>query len=152
MSATDMVYLSALSTLYARDKLLAILFVPRHEQTLHCWFPAYEPELVLDSGGTVLVKPLTEEFAADGIGLIEIGRGAATYKMRACTGVVPLGEGECSSPPCRCVGIKVWLLHGLLFDRFVNAFCDDNWMSPARQGAIDPYSPLPAIVSRLASR
>jgi CelD/BcsL family acetyltransferase involved in cellulose biosynthesis len=106
MSATDKgVFKCALSTLYAGDKLLAIQFSLRHEQTLHCWFPAYEPEFASYSGGTVLVKPLTEEFAADGIGLIDMGRGAATYKMRVCTGVVPLGEGACSSPAVLAKGV-----------------------------------------------
>lgn len=89
----------ALSTLYAGDTLLAIQLSLRYAQTLHCWFPAYDPELAGYSGGTVLMKPLTEQFAADGIELIDMGRGAAPYKLRVCTGIVPLGEGACSNPP-----------------------------------------------------
>jgi CelD/BcsL family acetyltransferase involved in cellulose biosynthesis len=95
----------ALSTLYAGDTLLAIQLSLRFAQTLHCWFPVYDPKLAVYSAGTVLMKPLTEHFAADGVGLIDLGRGAATYKMRICTGSVALGEGACSNPAILAKGL-----------------------------------------------
>ena len=95
----------ALSTLYAGDTLLAILLSLRHAETQHCWFTAYDRNFASYSCGTVLLKFLTEKFAADGIGLIDLGRGAVPYKMRICTGVIPLGEGACSTPPVLANGV-----------------------------------------------
>ncbi|MDQ0582771.1 CelD/BcsL family acetyltransferase involved in cellulose biosynthesis [Streptomyces rishiriensis] len=87
-----------LSVLYAGDQPIAAHFGLRSSTVLACWFPAYEPGFAKFSPGLVLHLRMAESAAAEGIGLLDLGRGAAEYKDALKTGEVPVYEGAWSRP------------------------------------------------------
>lgn len=89
---------AAMSALYAGDKLLASHYGIRSGETLHSWFPVFDPAYAYYQPGLVLLKQIAEYGCQDGLSLIDLGRGTATYKMRFKTAVVQLGEGAVSRP------------------------------------------------------
>ncbi|GAA4784407.1 GNAT family N-acetyltransferase [Streptomyces ziwulingensis] len=82
-----------LSVLYAGRRPVAAHFGLRSTTVLACWFPAYDPEAAKYSPGLVLHLRMAEAAAAEGIGLLDLGRGAAEYKDSLKTGERPVYEG-----------------------------------------------------------
>jgi CelD/BcsL family acetyltransferase involved in cellulose biosynthesis len=98
-----------LSVLYAGDRPVAAHFGLRSSTVLACWFPAYEPELAKYSPGLILHLKMAEAAAAAGIGLLDMGRGAAEYKDALKTGELLVHEGTVIRPG---VGAALhWLGH-----------------------------------------
>ncbi|MFJ8541071.1 GNAT family N-acetyltransferase [Streptomyces sp. NPDC093586] len=87
-----------LSVLYADDRPVAAHFGLRSESVLACWFPAYDPDFAKYSPGLVLHLRMAEAAAAEGIGLLDMGRGAAEYKDSLKTGELPVYEGTATRP------------------------------------------------------
>ncbi|MFJ6982477.1 MULTISPECIES: GNAT family N-acetyltransferase [unclassified Streptomyces] len=87
-----------LSVLYAGGRPIAAHFGLRSSTVLACWFPSYEPEFARFSPGLVLHLRMAEAAAAEGVGLLDLGRGAAEYKDALRTGEVPVYEGAWTRP------------------------------------------------------
>ncbi|WP_442806290.1 GNAT family N-acetyltransferase [Streptomyces sp. NBC_01317] len=87
-----------LSVLYAADRPVAAHFGLRSRTVLSCWFPAYDPEFAKFSPGLILHLRMAEAAAADGIGLLDLGRGAAEYKDALKTGALRVYEGSSVRP------------------------------------------------------
>ncbi|WP_173877699.1 GNAT family N-acetyltransferase [Streptomyces sp. 3214.6] len=87
-----------LSVLYAGERPLAAHFGLRSSTVLACWFPSYDPEFGKFSPGLVLHLRMAESAAAEGIGLLDLGRGAAEYKDSLKTGEIPVFEGAWTRP------------------------------------------------------
>nr|WP_237519095.1 GNAT family N-acetyltransferase [Streptomyces sp. SID5910] len=87
-----------LSVLYAGGRPVAAHFGLRSASVLACWFPAYDPEVAKFSPGLVLHLRMAEAAAAEGIGLLDMGRGAAEYKDSLKTGELPVYEGTATRP------------------------------------------------------
>ncbi|WP_399887422.1 GNAT family N-acetyltransferase [Streptomyces sp. BBFR51] len=82
-----------LSVLYAGGRPVAAHFGLRSAKVLACWFPAYDPDFAKYSPGLVLHLRMAEAAAAEGIGLLDLGRGPAEYKDSLKTGEMPVYEG-----------------------------------------------------------
>jgi CelD/BcsL family acetyltransferase involved in cellulose biosynthesis len=89
---------ASLSTLYAGDKLLALHYGLRSGPSLHSWFPVFDPAYAYYQPGLLLLRKIIETGCQQGLTLIDLGRGTASYKMRFKTSVVRLGEGAVSRP------------------------------------------------------
>ncbi|MFG3286388.1 GNAT family N-acetyltransferase [Streptomyces sp. NPDC048111] len=87
-----------LSVLYAGGRPVAAHFGLRSRTVLACWFPAYDPEFAKYSPGLVLHLRMAEAAAAEGIGMLDLGRGAAEYKDALKTGEIPVYEGASTRP------------------------------------------------------
>ncbi|MFI6038719.1 GNAT family N-acetyltransferase [Streptomyces sp. NPDC051315] len=87
-----------LSVLYAGERPIAAHFGLRSATVLACWFPAYDPEFSKYSPGLVLHLRMAEASAAEGVGLLDLGRGAAEYKDSLKTGELPVYEGAWTRP------------------------------------------------------
>ncbi|MET9820349.1 MULTISPECIES: GNAT family N-acetyltransferase [Streptomyces] len=82
-----------LSVLWAGSRPVAAHFGLRSATVLACWFPAYDPDFARYSPGLVLHLRMAEAAAAEGVGLLDMGRGAAEYKDSLKTGELPVYEG-----------------------------------------------------------
>ncbi|MBZ6288738.1 GNAT family N-acetyltransferase [Streptomyces olivaceus] len=87
-----------LSVLYAGSRPVAAHFGLRSGTVLACWFPAYDTEFGKYSPGLVLHLRMAEAAAAEGIGLLDMGRGSAEYKDSLKTGELPVYEGAVTRP------------------------------------------------------
>ncbi|MEV5015992.1 GNAT family N-acetyltransferase [Streptomyces sp. NPDC053780] len=87
-----------LSVLYAGGRPVAAHFGLRSATVLACWFPAYDPDFAKYSPGLVLHLRMAEAAAAEGIGLLDMGRGPAEYKDSLKTGELPVYEGAATRP------------------------------------------------------
>ncbi|MEU0226730.1 GNAT family N-acetyltransferase [Streptomyces sp. NPDC006284] len=87
-----------LSVLYAGGRPVAAHFGLRSATVLACWFPAYDPSFAKYSPGLVLHLRMAEAAAAGGIGMLDLGRGAAEYKDALRTGGMPVYEGAATRP------------------------------------------------------
>ncbi|WP_053913289.1 GNAT family N-acetyltransferase [Streptomyces sp. SCSIO 75703] len=87
-----------LSVLYAGGRPVAAHFGLRSSTVLACWFPAYDPAYAKFSPGLVLHLRMAEAAAAHGVGLLDLGRGAAEYKDSLKTGELPVYEGAVTRP------------------------------------------------------
>ncbi|MFC7012748.1 GNAT family N-acetyltransferase [Streptomyces viridiviolaceus] len=87
-----------LSVLYAGGRPIAAHFGLRSTTVLACWFPAYDPDFAKYSPGLVLHLRMAEAAAAEGIGMLDMGRGAAEYKDSLKTGELPVYEGAVTRP------------------------------------------------------
>lgn len=99
-----------LSTLYAGDELVAVHYYLRAGSVLHSWFPAYDESHARYSPGRVLLAQTVEAAPALGLELIDLGRGAVTYKLRAMTQSVWLSEGYVDSKRFRGWLRRCWVL------------------------------------------
>ncbi|MCX4823584.1 GNAT family N-acetyltransferase [Streptomyces sp. NBC_01142] len=90
-----------LSVLYAADKPVAAHFGLRSRTVLSCWFPAYDPEFATYSPGLILHLRMAEAAAGEGIGMLDLGRGAAEYKDALKTGELRVHEGSSVRPGAR---------------------------------------------------
>ncbi len=95
-----------LSVLYAGGRPLAAHFGLRSTTVLACWFPAYDPDFAKYSPGLILHLRMAEAAAAEGIGMLDMGRGPAEYKDSLKTGELPVYEGAATRPgrAPRCSG------------------------------------------------
>ena len=75
------------------DRPVAAHFGLRSRTVLSCWFPAYDPEFAKYSPGLILHLRMAEAAAAEGIGMLDLGRGAAEYKDALKTGAIRVYEG-----------------------------------------------------------
>ncbi|NEA89534.1 GNAT family N-acetyltransferase [Streptomyces sp. SID7958] len=87
-----------LSVLYAGGRPVAAHFGLRSATVLACWFPAYDPEFAKYSPGLVLHLRMAEAAAAEGVGLLDMGRGPAEYKDSLKTGELAVYEGAVTRP------------------------------------------------------
>jgi CelD/BcsL family acetyltransferase involved in cellulose biosynthesis len=87
-----------LSVLYAAGRPVAAHFGLRSRTVLSCWFPAYDPEFAKFSPGLILHLRMAEAAAAEGIGMLDLGRGAAEYKDALKTGEMSVYEGAATRP------------------------------------------------------
>src|SRR5690606_7911971 len=87
-----------LSVLYAGGRPVAAHFGLRSATVLACWFPAYDPEFAKYSPGLVLHLRMAEAAAAEGGGLLDMGRGPAEYKDSLKTGELAVYEGAGTRP------------------------------------------------------
>ncbi|MFB9388974.1 GNAT family N-acetyltransferase [Streptomyces coeruleoprunus] len=90
-----------LSVLYVGDAPVAAHFGLRSRTVLSCWFPAYDPAFAKFSPGLVLHLRMAEAAAREGIGVLDLGRGAAEYKDSLKTGESQVHEGVCVLPGVR---------------------------------------------------
>ncbi|MER7814021.1 GNAT family N-acetyltransferase [Streptomyces sp. NPDC096153] len=87
-----------LSVLYAAERPVAAHFGLRSRTVLSCWFPAYDTAYARFSPGLVLHLRMAEAAAAAGIGVLDLGRGAAEYKDALKTGELRVREGSSVRP------------------------------------------------------
>ncbi|WP_149179129.1 GNAT family N-acetyltransferase [Streptomyces sp. TRM49041] len=90
-----------LSVLYVGEQPVAAHFGLRSRTVLSCWFPAYDPAFAKFSPGLILHLRMAEAAAREGIGLLDLGRGAAEYKDSLKTGELRVHEGACTRPGVR---------------------------------------------------
>ncbi|MFJ8619236.1 GNAT family N-acetyltransferase [Streptomyces clavifer] len=87
-----------LSVLYAGDRPVAAHFGLRSRTVLSCWFPAYATGFAKFSPGLILHLSMARAAAGDGIGMLDMGRGAAEYKDGLKTGELTVYEGASVRP------------------------------------------------------
>ncbi|GGW67059.1 hypothetical protein GCM10010381_60050 [Streptomyces xantholiticus] len=90
-----------LSVLYAGNRPVAAHLGLRSSTVLCCWFPAYDPEFAKFSPGLILHLRMAEAAAGEGIGLMDLGRGAAESKDALKTGELRVHEGATLRPGAR---------------------------------------------------
>ncbi|MFG3499488.1 GNAT family N-acetyltransferase [Streptomyces sp. NPDC047928] len=96
-----------LSVLYLGERPIAAHFGLRSPTVLSCWFPAYDPEFAKFSPGLILHLRMAEAAAAEGVRVLDLGRGTAEYKDALKTGELRVHEGACARPGVRA-GLR-WL-------------------------------------------
>jgi CelD/BcsL family acetyltransferase involved in cellulose biosynthesis len=84
----------ALSLLFSGERLVAGHLGLRSRSVWHWWFPAYDPVYATYSPGLVLLLEMARAAADQGVGTVDLGRGADPYKARFATGAVPLAQGR----------------------------------------------------------
>jgi len=82
-----------LSVLHADGRIAAAHFGMRSRDTLHYWFPGYEPDFGTFSPGLVLLLELVKAAAAAGLLRLDFGKGEEPYKRSFCTHEIAVGEG-----------------------------------------------------------
>lgn len=90
----DGAFRGCLSLLYAGDELVAGHFGLRDHGVVPTWFPAYAPSMGRYSPGLLLHLAMARAAAADGVALIDMGRGAKTYKDELKSGEGTVAEGR----------------------------------------------------------
>ncbi|MEW2549228.1 GNAT family N-acetyltransferase [Streptomyces sp. NPDC047002] len=111
-----------LSVLYAADRPIAAHFGLRSRTVLSCWFPAYDTAFAKYSPGLVLHLRMARAAAAEGIGTLDLGRGAAEYKDSLKTGGLTVYEGAVVRPGPRAALYRLSRepgrrVHGFVRDR-----------------------------------
>lgn len=86
------------SVLRVGDRIVAIHMGMRSNDTLHYWFPAYDPEYSKFSTGIILLLRVAEAAAVAGVRTIDLGIVDAQYKERLMTGSAEVWEG-CATRP-----------------------------------------------------
>ncbi len=86
------------SVLRAGDKVIAVHMGMRSDGVFHYWFPAYDPEFAKYSSGIILFLRMAQTLAADGVGIIDLGKGESQYKQRLMTGAVDVHLGMVEVP------------------------------------------------------
>ena len=87
-----------LTTAYAGDQLIAVHFGMRSRDTLHWWFPTYDPAFHKYSPGLLLLLELARRAASEGIVRIDLGRGDERYKTSFASGATMFAEGSIERP------------------------------------------------------
>ncbi len=88
-----------LSTIRTDGRLLAVHFGMQAGNTLHSWFPAYDPEQSRCSPGQVLLLKIAEAAAAHGVTRIDLGKGSEEYKLALANTSVEIAEGSIDRRP-----------------------------------------------------
>ena len=73
-----------LSALWAGDELVACHFGMLTDNTLHYWFPIFDPKYAKYSPGTELLLSVTEEASRQGVSKVDLGYGDDAYKFKFC--------------------------------------------------------------------
>lgn len=118
-----------LCTLHAGDRLVSCHFGLQTHDTLHLWFPAYDPELAYFQPSMVMWLNLFRHIAEDGVTLVDFGRGIQRFKTQFCTGGNPMGEGLAASPAA--LSRAYWLRQKVRL-RLKNAIKASHWYAPLR--------------------
>jgi CelD/BcsL family acetyltransferase involved in cellulose biosynthesis/SAM-dependent methyltransferase len=82
-----------LSVLYAGRTPVAAHFGLRAGEIMTYWFPAYDTDFSKYSPGLILQLKLAEKLAADGVTVIDLGKGKMQYKETLKTGELLVAEG-----------------------------------------------------------
>ena len=82
-----------LSTLRAGDQVLAVHMGMRSLDRWHYWFPAYAAEHARFSPGRILLMEMAARAESLGIRVIDLGKGAASYKERFANDSIAIAEG-----------------------------------------------------------
>ena len=96
-----------LSVLHVGERIAAVHLGLRSEQSLSCWFPAYDPSLARYSPGLVLMLGMARAAADAGLQHLDLGKGDERYKQSLKTGDLTIGEGAVYRPSAAAV------LHGV---------------------------------------
>jgi CelD/BcsL family acetyltransferase involved in cellulose biosynthesis len=96
-----------LTVLHAGERIAAVHLGLRSEQSLSCWFPAYDPDLARYSPGLVLTLRMARAAADAGLHHLDLGKGDERYKQSLKTGDLTMGEGAVYRPSAAAV------LHGV---------------------------------------
>lgn len=99
LSARSAECTGTMSVLYAGGSPMAIHFGLRSEDVLAYWFPAYDPEYSRYSAGLGLLLRMAEAAAAQGVKLVDLGKGQTRYKDEFKTRELPIAEGRVSVSP-----------------------------------------------------
>jgi len=83
-----------LSALHVGGKLVAAHFGMICGNTMHWWFPVYDPQYAAYSPGALLLLEVAEAAAARGIATLDLGKGDEDYKSTLCSGQILLAEGS----------------------------------------------------------
>jgi CelD/BcsL family acetyltransferase involved in cellulose biosynthesis len=86
------------SVLRAGDQVVAAHLGMRTTDTLHYWFPAYDPAFSKFSPGITLLLRIAEAGASDGVRTIDLGAGDSQYKDRLMTSALVLKKGFVDTP------------------------------------------------------
>jgi CelD/BcsL family acetyltransferase involved in cellulose biosynthesis len=84
---------SIMSALYAGDRRIAAQFGLRSGDLFVGWLTAYDPRFAKYSPGHVQLIRMAEELAADGVAVIDLGKGADAFKERLKSRDTFLAEG-----------------------------------------------------------
>jgi CelD/BcsL family acetyltransferase involved in cellulose biosynthesis len=87
-----------LSVLYVGERVLAAHFGLRSDIGLSCWFPAYDAEASRYSPGLILHLKMAQAAAAEGLVLLDLGKGDEEYKQSLKSGDAVVGEGWIERP------------------------------------------------------
>ena len=82
-----------LCCLWCGDELVAAHFGLRSGRVLHWWFPAYDAAFARDSPGLVQIRMLLDAAPAEGIGVLDFGKGDEDYKTAFANGAIEVGIG-----------------------------------------------------------
>lgn len=92
--STDPALSGMLSAVYFGDRLAAVHLGLRSFETLHAWYPTYDPALEAYSPGLIYFVALAEHAAELGIERIDLGRGSERFKESLGSAAVTVGEGS----------------------------------------------------------
>ena len=101
-----------LSSLYADDTLLASHFGIQSSGLLHAWFPAYAKEHAAVSPGLMMFHDMGVQAQANGVDMLDFGRGQQDYKLRFMTHSTELVEGILARPQ--------WFGNAWMFSKTLN--------------------------------
>lgn len=87
-----------LSALWAGDDLVAAHFGMRSSGVWHWWFPVYSHAHAPYSPGALLLLEVARAAAAEGCGLLDLGKGDEAYKSSFADTSLPLLEGVLGRP------------------------------------------------------
>lgn len=91
-------FASTLSALYAGEKLVAVHFGMKGDNTLFYWLPAFNPECYKFSPGGLLIQELTAHIHGFEASTLDLGPGGETYKDYFCNRTVDLLRGSYELP------------------------------------------------------
>lgn len=89
------------SSLRVGGALIAAHFGLWHRETLHYWFPVYNPEFSKFSPGSIFLFRLAEACEEYGITRIDLGKGDDEYKRSVATASVTVARGALDLRPGR---------------------------------------------------
>jgi CelD/BcsL family acetyltransferase involved in cellulose biosynthesis len=122
--ATDEAHLSGvLSCLHVDDRLAAVHLGLRCGGVLASWMPAFDRRFAKYSPGTILLVMLAASASADGVTLLDLGKGREFYKRRFATDSLPLAAGAIAAGPLESARLRLaqasWstVIHSPLYDR-----------------------------------
>lgn len=92
---------AVISSLTARDRLLAACFCLRSGPILHVWFPVYDPQFQRLSVGRLLLAAIIDAAPAFGVSRIDRGVGTASAKRDFANLEVGYGRGLLLKPGLR---------------------------------------------------
>ena len=90
---------------------------------MHSWFPTYDDNYARYSPGRVLAVTALDAMAEQGVEVMDMGKGDATYKLRSMTQSVQVGEGVVDASRVRVWGRRfhfkliAWLRQTSLYGR-----------------------------------